>query len=511
MSRTQKTQARSCLRLFAYPCLLRLVFVYIFAYGALALEVTVTTVNGLQELQTDQLLFANRCFGRAPQEHDLHDSNRQSSGVTLDYEIDFKSALIKQSHRVASQMQREITQGAIEDLGKVDHVSAGVKPSPTGPLEAATTLKVSFEEREAYLAFKKVITSYLGQHHPSYNMIESDDQEKAVYLRLKTRALDELKTKTLQRTIEVLKKRLTQPIKVESPSTTSIFNRVAKFLKKSRPQDHDVAVSPLGVDRVRVYISGPDTGSLEEKKKLLARVGLLHFRVVEYDQEVNTLFFDKIRAKAPAPRRWPDALSGVSQDHKTYVKDEIVRSTSREILVYMTHNMVDGQHLVGIEEIYINLRSSTLEPLTYLSQRQEREIAQSTGYDPKASVVKGYQLYYLRLEGLDGDLAKDASIGYDHYSHPVVKLSLNERARTQFADLTAKNIRRMIAILVDDVVYSAPRIIDRISGGRVQISLGPKSGSKIEDHKGLAMVLRGGSLPAPLKLVRTYTTPRSSD
>src|SRR4030067_2047349 len=70
-----------------------------------------------------------------------------------------------------------------------------------------------------------------------------------------------------------------------------------------------------------------------------------------------------------------------------------------------------------------------------------------------------------------------------------------------FDQITAENVKKRMAIVLDGTVYSAPVIQERISGGRAQIS-GPYT---LEKATVLAILLRAGALPAPVKILQNLT------
>ncbi len=67
--------------------------------------------------------------------------------------------------------------------------------------------------------------------------------------------------------------------------------------------------------------------------------------------------------------------------------------------------------------------------------------------------------------------------------------------------MTAENVKRRLAIVLDDTVYSAPVIQERISGGEAQIT----GSFTAEEASDLAIVLRAGSLPAPVKIIQNVS------
>ncbi len=103
---------------------------------------------------------------------------------------------------------------------------------------------------------------------------------------------------------------------------------------------------------------------------------------------------------------------------------------------------------------------------------------------------------------LTGDLLEDANVRIDtRYNEPYVSIDFNSVGGKRFEQLTAANVDKRMAIVLDDSVYSAPVIRERISGGSAQIS-GSFTSQEATD---LAIVLRAGSLPAPVKILENRT------
>ncbi|XGQ70353.1 protein translocase subunit SecD [Campylobacter hepaticus] len=99
---------------------------------------------------------------------------------------------------------------------------------------------------------------------------------------------------------------------------------------------------------------------------------------------------------------------------------------------------------------------------------------------------------------LDGSMLTDARVGFsDKSTYPVINFSLNAEGSRKFADYTGANIGKRLAIVLDNKVYSAPSINERIGGGSGQIS---GSFTQEEAHD-VAVALRSGALIAPVKLL----------
>jgi len=103
--------------------------------------------------------------------------------------------------------------------------------------------------------------------------------------------------------------------------------------------------------------------------------------------------------------------------------------------------------------------------------------------------------YLLRaIPVLDGSMLTDAKVGFDENNQPVINFTLNGQGAKIFGDFTAKSVGKRMAVVLDNNVYSAPNIRERIGGGRVQIS----GNFKLEEAHDLAIALRSGALLAPV-------------
>ncbi len=103
---------------------------------------------------------------------------------------------------------------------------------------------------------------------------------------------------------------------------------------------------------------------------------------------------------------------------------------------------------------------------------------------------------------MTGDLLSDAQVRIDtRFNEPYVAIDFNSVGAKRFDQITAANVGKRMAIVLDDTVYSAPVIRERISGGSAQVS-GAFTEQEATD---LAIVLRAGSLPAPVKILEDRT------
>ena len=98
---------------------------------------------------------------------------------------------------------------------------------------------------------------------------------------------------------------------------------------------------------------------------------------------------------------------------------------------------------------------------------------------------------------LDGGMLTDASVGFNQNNQPQINFSLNAEGAEIFGDFTGRSVGKHLAVVLDNKVYSAPVINERIGGGSGQIS----GNYTVMEAKDLAIALRSGALMAPIYLM----------
>ena len=114
-------------------------------------------------------------------------------------------------------------------------------------------------------------------------------------------------------------------------------------------------------------------------------------------------------------------------------------------------------------------------------------------------------VYFLKLDregnaalsAEDENIISDARVNTSPTGELEVSMEMTAKAGTQWAQVTGRNIGKYIAVVLDDRVYSAPVVNQKISGGNSQIS----GNFDIREANDLANVLKAGKLPAPAKIV----------
>lgn len=127
----------------------------------------------------------------------------------------------------------------------------------------------------------------------------------------------------------------------------------------------------------------------------------------------------------------------------------------------------------------------------------ERKVNRETGAVRKMPILLKKQAV------LTGDLLKEAKVNIDSssFGEPYVSISFNAAGAKLFEEVTAANVKKRLAIILDGTVYSAPVIQERIGGGNAQIT----GSFSMDEAKDLTIVLKAGALPAPIKMLQNIT------
>ena len=116
--------------------------------------------------------------------------------------------------------------------------------------------------------------------------------------------------------------------------------------------------------------------------------------------------------------------------------------------------------------------------------------------------------YVLQTDAMmGGDSLNDAAVTLDQIGQPIVVFSFDAKGAKEFGDLTTTHVKKLMAIVLDGVVQSAPRLKEPITGGRGSIEMAGTGDRQktIDDANITAMVLRSGALPAELEQLEERT------
>lgn len=191
-----------------------------------------------------------------------------------------------------------------------------------------------------------------------------------------------------------------------------------------------------------IVVQLPGIKDPKAAKDLIGKTALLEFRIVNKSKEANQVL-DMLREKGISPEDYRANPSGYPE---------------------ITEIMPEGASVFSSKE--------------------------DTGY------------YVLDKAALTGAALSNAKVEFGgQFGQPIVSIEFNKEGGRAFAEITERNIERNLAIVLDDIVQSAPVIRSRIPDGKAII----EGNFNAEDARLLATVLRAGALPAPVNVIEERT------
>ncbi|MEY4330616.1 MAG: hypothetical protein RL609_1364 [Bacteroidota bacterium] len=280
----------------------------------------------------------------------------------------------------------------------------------------------------------------------------------------------------------------------------------------------------------RIIVELPGVSDRERVRKNLKSTANLEF----WDTYFNTEIFDVVvkinenLGKASAPELFglsskmdtTDSASIAAVDSTKIKADSLLtKEESRKknpLFALLDPRVQSGNSMVGMARVSdtsaINKLLARPEARQAMAAKPELRLLWSA--KPMANVVSLYAIKDPSLKGkaqLDGKSIVDARQDFDPTTGDVtVEMTMDPEVGTPvWRDMTKKNAadnKRAIAIVMDNLVYSAPSVNSEIPNGRSVITLGTGSRDKqIEEAKDLAGLLKAGSLPAPAKIIDEVT------
>jgi preprotein translocase subunit SecD len=244
----------------------------------------------------------------------------------------------------------------------------------------------------------------------------------------------------------------------------------------------ETSVTARGTD-IAVEVPGADEASFARIRDIISRTARLEFKVVDDDNDLASTFTDLPEG---IERQSEVVSAGVQNPQKVVsyllARGEGARQRLQKYVDQIKAKVPEGRELV----------------LGELDEFQDPANGPNATRSPTS--WRTYALYARADVG--GEDVKEATIQFDQENNkPYVALQFNQKGANKFGELTGRNVKRRMAIVLDERVESAPVIQTEIGGGNCQITLGG-SGSyneTLQEAKDLVLVLRAGALPAPIR------------
>jgi preprotein translocase subunit SecD len=238
-----------------------------------------------------------------------------------------------------------------------------------------------------------------------------------------------------------------------------------------------------------IEVPGEDEKTFQDIREIISRTARLEFKLVDDGSD----FFEEFGKGRGAQEQLPSGLSffaedapfgpgktnRVTQARMTRLPNETMKQARDRFKEWLAQLNPPTDHEIGIGPIN--------EPD---ENGQFVEVGWRTYYLFSKTEVTGDQVRDARAEPVQGQ----AATGGWH-----VRLEFTEAGASRFEEITGANVQKRFAIILDDAVQSAPRILSKIGGGVATITMGSGDADKqLAEARQLELVLRSGALPAPI-------------
>lgn len=238
-----------------------------------------------------------------------------------------------------------------------------------------------------------------------------------------------------------------------------------------------------------IEVPGQDEKAFQDIRDIISRTARLEFKLV--DDGVD--FFEEFSKGRGAQENLPSGLSFFSED-APYGPGKTNRVTQARLTKLQNETMKQA-------------RDRFKEWLAQFTPPTDHQIGIGPIEEPDEAgqfVEVGWRTYYLFSKTeVTGDQVRDAQATPDQSQRSTggwyVALQFTEAGATRFEEITGSNIQKRFAIILDEKVTTAPRILSKIPGGHATITMGSGDADKqLAEARQLEMVLRSGALPAPI-------------
>ena len=304
-----------------------------------------------------------------------------------------------------------------------------------------------------------------------------------------------------------------------------VRNRIDKFgvvqpnIQKLEGQSGRIMVEMPGIkepERVRKLLQGSanlefwETYNSQEIVPLLSQLNQRYAAGADVEAapadsaKAEVAEADSTKAEAPAEK-----ASALDKLKKTDAKaDKGAEAMKKQNPLFAVFQPVQGQ---GLSTVGYAMARDTADVNKIIYSDIAKQVlpsdlkllwsAKPADFDTKGQVYELHAIKVTEPSGrapLEGDVITSAKDGFSQYGQPNVSMQMNSDGARRWAQLTKMNIGRAVAIVLDNTVYSAPRVNSEISGGNSEIS----GNFTIEDTKDLANTLNSGKMPAPTRIVQ---------
>ena len=262
--------------------------------------------------------------------------------------------------------------------------------------------------------------------------------------------------------------------------------------------DNDIVMDDLRIEKDTVHFKLLDEDDVSKAKALLGKeLTGTTLQVAGTDFTVALTPEEVVRTKQNAIKQAVDTIRN-RLDQFGLAEPTVAKQGENKILVEVpgVKTPADEQRIRELIARTAHLqmmavdedRAARVYTMSPNEAKKYRDVILPDVKDPK----RKYLLHQIPI--LDGSMLTDAKVGFDRNNQPVIDFVLNGEGGRIFGDFSGKSVGKRMAIVLDNKVYSAPVIRERIGGGRGQIS----GNFTLNEANDVAIALRSGALLAPV-------------
>ncbi|MFK5891017.1 MAG: protein translocase subunit SecDF [Flavobacteriaceae bacterium] len=264
----------------------------------------------------------------------------------------------------------------------------------------------------------------------------------------------------------------------------------------------------------RILIELPGAKDIDRVKKLLQSTAELQFWEVYTNQE-TALFFQQADAKLATLLKTEDNTKA-KKDSKIddllgEVKDSVDNSKLHPFFTVFYPSIPQTENQKS-SRVGTAALTDTATVNKYLAMPEVRALLKDnmryTKFLWDAKPITDSEVIYLYAiksnredkAPIEGDVIEDARQAFDQFgANPEVSMTMNSKGSKLWGKMTTANVGNFVAVVLDNYVYTAPRVNDAITSGRTSIS----GNFTITEAQDLANVLKAGKLPAPAQIIQS--------
>ncbi|HID96176.1 MAG TPA: protein translocase subunit SecD [Candidatus Latescibacteria bacterium] len=347
-----------------------------------------------------------------------------------------------------------------------------------------------------------IVIASLWYLYPTLRLYTMPAEQKARLWQENPEVLEKLQVKALRRGLDLQGGvHLVMEVDLSDIPSGEEDNAVRSAIKVIRNRVDQFGVTEPVIQRegkTRIIVELPGIQDIDRAKSLIGRTAMLEFKLLKDKDELADVLrkIDQVFAELDIVQEGEAAeLFEEAEEGKPFTS----------LLTYVRRGRA---YDIAVPTRNVNKVKAMLD-----DPRVKRLIPRDAqflwGAKPEqTSFGEAYPLYYLKARpDMSGAVVADARVtigsGTDpqYAGQPIINFTTTDEGVRIFSRLTGANIGKRLAIVLDNMVYSAPEIRDKIRTGSSVIT-----GSRtMEEARDLAIVLRTGALPAPLNIIEERT------